>query len=237
MKTLVFNILVAASATVSALAQATVQPADGPPQPTRFQQLEMTYVDNLKRVHAPLLQQYLGELKLLLDKSSATEAVAIRAEVARVQKMVADGGLIEFSTSKPSMAATPPRGSDNGIVFTLEPHEAQPPQSDDKPVPIGEATWTLSKLQAGNYDVVAHYSCESLGTSPVVNISFNGESHSREFKPGNVTKNGAFRVMRLCQLKVKQEATFQKFTVTTPPGGEPWLFVKQILIVKSKEPK
>lgn len=223
----------------TARAQAPVQPAQpdaGPPQPTRFQQLELTYVDNLKRVHAPLLQQYLGELKALMDKSLAADAPAIKAEVARVQKMVAGTGLIEFSGK--SQAPNPPGMGGNGIVFTLEPHEAQPPQADDKPVPLGEASWTLSKLQAGSYDVIAHYSCEKLSASPTLKISFNGQDYTREFKPANVTKSGgAFRVMRMCQLKVKEDAAFQKFTVATASGGEPWVFVKQILIVKSKDSK
>ena len=228
-------ILATAFATTFTWAQNAVQPVAGPPQPTRFQQLELTYLDNLKRVHAPLLQQYLGELKALLEKSPPADAPAIKTEAARVQKMIGDGGLIEFTSNKPAPSAAPgPAG--NGIVFTLEPHETQPPQSDDKPVPLGTAAWTLSKLPAGNYDVIAHYSCQKLADNSSVKVSFHDQNLSHEVKPNNVTKSDAiFRVMRLGQLKLKDDATFEKFTVTASPGGEPWFFVKQILIVKSKD--
>ena len=232
-----FLIIALLTAVRGVFGQTPVQPVAGPPQPSRFQQMEITYLDNLRRVHAPLLQQYLAELKVLLDKSPAADAAAIKAEVARVQKMIAETGLIEFSNSKAPVVTDKPAGA-NGIVFTLEPHEAVPPQPDDKPVPVGKASWTLSRLPAGNYDVIAHYSCEKLGTSPVLNVAFQDQKFQRELKPSNVTKDSStFRVMRLCQLKLKEDATFQALSVDMATGEAPWFFVKQILIVKAKEPK
>lgn len=227
-------------AAVQGGAQTVVQPSAPPasnkkPAVSSLQTLEGTYVSNLKIVHAPLIQQYMGELKALLDKSPASDAPAIKAEMARVQKMIDGGGLIEYS-GKAAAPGGPAMG--NGIVFTLEPHEAQPPQPDDNPVPLGEASWTLSRLPAGNYDVIAHYSCETLPVTPVLKITFQGQEYQKELRPSNATRNSTtFRVMKLCQLRIKEDASFQKFTVTAGPGSEPWWFAKQILIVKAKEPK
>ena len=228
------SLLVVLLGGVRAFAQAPVQPLIGPVPPTRLQQLEMTYQDNLKRVHAPLLQQYLTELNALLAKSLAADASAIKAEIDRVQKMIASGGLIALD-KKAAVVADNSRNA-NGIVFTLEPHEAQPPPPNDSVTPLGTAAWTLSKLPAGNYEVIAHYACPKLPATPTLQISFHGQNFTRELKPNNVTKDGdTFRVLRLCQLRLKEDATYEALTVSSPANKEPWLMVKQILIVKAKD--
>jgi hypothetical protein len=127
----------------------------------------------------------------------------------------------------------------SGIVFTLEPKDATPLPADaggaDAVVPLARASWLLSSLPAGSYDVVAHYACAVLPAGAKVHVAFGAQEFDRDLQQAQLTKDQkTFRVMRLCQLTIKEEAVRQSFVVTAMPGSGPWIFLKQILIVKSK---
>jgi hypothetical protein len=224
-----FIVLALVAAAASGSSAQTPAPAASQ---TRLQKLELTYQDNLRKVQAPLLQQYLTELKALQAKAAPSEAAAIEAEIAQVQKLVASGGLVDLLPARPD--ATDTKGKSPGIVFTLDPHEARPPQVGDAPVPVGEASWSLSRLPAGNYDLIAHYACPALPPGATIEISFGDEKVTREIKPSHITLNGdTFRVMRLGRLKVSADTLGQAIVIKSSTPGEPWLFIRQALIVKA----
>jgi hypothetical protein len=219
-----------------ARSQTAVQPAEGPLPPTQLQTMELIYQKNLRAAQAPVVKEYLAQLSALLATSPAADTAAINGEIARVQKM-ATAGTVEFSGPKTIASPLGPAAA-GGIVFTLEPHEAQPPQKDDALVPIGEASWTLSKLPAGQYDVVAHYTCPTLPASPTVTLDYHGITLSRELKSTQVTKDDkSMRVIRLGQLKLSEDVLLEKVTLKAASTSQPWLFIKQILIVKAKDAK
>ena len=200
---------------------------------TRLQKLETTYQDNLRKVQAPLLQQYLAELKALQAKAAPADTAAIEAEIAQVQKLIASGGLVDLLPAKPVIADT--KGKTPGIVYTLEPQEAQPPQVGEAPVPIGEASWTLSRLPVGHYDLIAHYACPALPPDAKIEVSFGDQKVIREIKPSHITLTGdTFRVMRLGRIKVAADAFGQTISIKSSSPGDPWLFIRQTLIVKAE---
>lgn len=223
-----------------ALAQSAVSPEVGPPTPSRLQSMEAIYQKNLKAAQAPLLKEYLADLNALLLRAPAADAPAINAEIARVNKMIASG-MIEFSAAKPS--APPAKAGrplpSSGVVFSLDPNEAVPPQPADGAVPIGSASWTLSLLPAGTYEIIAQYSCTTLPTgSAKVKLDYHGNSFTRELKASQLTaKDGSFRVMRLGQITLTEDVSLEKVTLSTVEPGEPWFFVKHILVAKPKAPK
>lgn len=219
---------------------AQVVTPDGTPPATRLEQLEGTYSDLLKNAHLPMLRNYLAALQAMQTRALvASESAALKAEIARVQAIIAGKGIVDFDPPKqePAQAAKVVRKS--GIIFSLDPNEAMPlpvnATSPDATVPMGAATWKLSSLPAGSYDLVAHYACPNVAPGAKLHVSFAGQEFDRELKPAQITKdNKTFRVMRLCQFTIKQEAQLQNVVITATPAGEPWLFLKQVLIVKSK---
>ncbi len=216
------------------------RPANAPPQ-TRLEQLESTYNELLRGIHMPLLNQYLTDLQTLQSKALvASESAAVKAEIARVQAIIAGKGIVELDVPKAADAKTAGKVvKKSGVVFTLEPADASPVPADaaspDAVVPLGKATWVLSSLPAGSYDVVAHYACSSLPASAKVHVALGTQEFDREIPPAYLTKDlKTFRVMRLCQLTVKEEAVKQSIVLTAMPAGSPWIYLKQVLIVKSK---
>lgn len=199
---------------------------------TRLQKLELTYQDNLRKVQTPLLQQYLTELKALLAKASPGEIAAIEAEITQVQNLISSAGLVDLLPARPLTADT--KGKVPGIVYTLEPAEAQPPQAGETPVPVGEASWTLSRLPAGSYDLIAHYTCPALPPGATIEVTFGEQKTSREVKSSHITLTGdTFRVMRLGRIKVAADTFGQAIVIKSKTPGDPWLFIRQALIVKA----
>lgn len=223
-----------------ALAQGAVSPEVGPPPPSRLQTMEAIYQKNLKAAQAPLLKEYLADLNALLLRAPAADAPAINAEIARANKMIASG-VIEFASAKPAAPPTTvgrPLPS-SGVVFSLDPNEAEPAQPADGAVPIGSASWTLSLLPAGTYEIIAQYSCTTLPIgSAKVKLDYHGNTFTRELKANHLTaKDGSFRVMRLGQITLTEDVKLEKVTLSAVEAGEPWFFVKHILIAKPKAAK
>lgn len=229
---MIMRCILACILTVAMAARTAAQTPAPVASQTRLQKLELTYQDNLRKVQAPLLQQYLAELKALLAKASPADSAAIEAEITQVQKLSASNGLVDLLPAKSVIADT--KGKTPGIVYTLEPHEAKPPQAGETPVPVGEASWTLSLLPAGNYDLIAHYSCPALPPGAAVEISFGDQKITREIKPSHITLTGdTFRVMRLGRIKVAADTLGQAIVIKSQTPGDPWLFIRQALIVKA----
>ncbi|MDB6119903.1 MAG: hypothetical protein JWO08_3684 [Verrucomicrobiaceae bacterium] len=213
---------------------------DGTPSATRLEQLESTYSDLLKNAHQPLLKNYLAALQAQQSKALiAAETAALKAEIDRVQAILAGKGIVEFDLPKqePLQATKVVRKS--GIIFSLDPDEATPlpanAKGPDAVVPMGTATWKLSSLPAGSYDIIAHYACPAAAPGAKLHVSFSGQEFDRELKTAQLTKDDkTFRVIRLCQFTIKQEAQLQNVVITATPAGEAWLFLKQVLIVKPK---
>lgn len=218
-------------------AQTAVKPEEGSPQRSLLEAKEQIYQARLKEIQAPLLTDYLAELNaLLLNTTKPADEAAVKAEMERVNKMIISG-VVEMYAAKPAPSATDKK-TVTGIVFSLDPHEAMPAPAEGMPVPLGKAAWNLSLLPAGNYELVAYCACSKLPVTPAITIDYHGTTLTREFKVSNVTKNDStFRLVRLGQLKLTEDVKMEKITVTSSDTGEPWLFVKQILITRARPSK
>ena len=211
-----------------------------PVPPTRLEQLETTYNELLRGTHLPLLKQYLAELQALQSKALiASESASLKNEIARIQALIAGKGIVELDSPTPAAKMPGKVVRKSGIVFTLEPVDATPLPANatapDAVVPLGQASWLLSSLPAGSYDVVAHYACPALPDGAKIHIAFGKQEFDRQLQPAHLTKDAkTFRVMRLCQLTLTAEEVRQNVVVTALPAGTPWVFLKQVLIVKSK---
>ena len=221
-------------------AQAQLLTPEGSPPATRLELLEAQYLDLLKNAHLPLLKQYLIDLQSAQSRITSTaDTAALKAEIARVQGLIADKGIVEFDSHKQD-SAVPKVVRKSGIVFTLDPNEATPvppvANGPEAAVPLGAASWRLSALAAGTYDLVAHYTCPVPPPAAKVHVTFAGQEFDRVLTGSQATKDDkTFRVMRLCQFTIKQDTLLQSITITASPAGAPWLSLKQALIVKAKE--
>ena len=210
--------------------------------PGRLEQLEATYLENLRARHKPVIAQYLADLRVAQAKAiSAAEKSAYAAEIARVAKIVTDGGIVVPARKTPSPVAaasgTASAVQARGMVFSLDPEEAIPvPAAGTTSLMLGEAGWKLSKLAAGSYDIVAEYSCPTLPEGGAVEVEFAGQKITRVMRSSAATKDGeTYRLTRLTRLSVKDDQLAQVMTVRATGGTEPWLKVRRILISKSEK--
>ena len=103
-------------------------------------------------------------------------------------------------------------------------------------VPLGSATWKLSALAAGTYDLVARYTCPTVPAGAKLHVSFAGQEFDRVVTPSLVTKDAkTVRVVRLCQITIKQDVLMQPVVITASPSDSQWFLLSQGLIVRGKE--
>lgn len=239
MRRLFWLILLACLSALDARAQ-TAAPTDTTPVPlSKLEQMEATYRDSLKSRHLPLIQQYVTELRLAQTKAiTAAEKTVYAEEIARIARIVNEGGIVWPVTEAPiATAATPAASERSGVVFSLDPSETNPPQPDGaEVVSLGTTTWTLSRLPAGTYELVAEYSCPEVPEGGEVQVRFDGMEEKRSLKASNATKDPAtVRLMRLGRLVVKQEVLGGQITVSASPGPDAWFTVRRILIARPEK--
>ena len=222
------------------LAQQTSTPPPAPPSvASKLQEYEGKYQDNLRKIQAPILQLYLTDLNsLLAGVSLASDKEAVKAEIARVEKAIADAGVFDFSPPQPAaLAATRKRP---GVIFTLEPREASiaavTRSAGEAVTPIGMAAWTLSSLPAGRYTFVIHYTCPKMPPAAKLSLSFAGITKERELKPGPAAEEAKTDRILALPMTLTTDATKEPLKLSATPGSEPWFFVRQIVIIKPKEP-
>lgn len=223
-------------------AQAPLSDAEPPVPLSKLEQMEATYRESLRARHLPLIQSYFAELRAAQAKAATVaEKTAYGEEMARIAKLVNEGGIIWPRIEDPSPATQPAPVPDasqrSGVVFSMDPHETDPPQpTGAQSVPLGSATWTLSRLPAGTYELVAEYTCPVVPEGGEIHISFAGLEEKKSVKSGNVTKDAnTVRLMRLGKLVVKEEVLGGRITVSASPGPEAWFSVRRILIARPEK--
>ena len=80
------------------------------PSASRLEQLEATYLTNLRPLHAPVLQDYLRQLELLKNqftaRNRADDARQVDAEIQRVKSIISTTGVLPYPAVHP-----PPTGA------------------------------------------------------------------------------------------------------------------------------
>ncbi len=207
-----------------------------------LERLEAAYSETVRRSQAAVMQQYLGDLQALLARSSGSDADAVRFEIARVHKLMSEGTVIDVAPSivTPEVSGNGTGKRKHGIVFSLDPDEAEPVQAKGDAVALGTATWRLSRLQSGTYELIALCACPKLPEgSPSISVAYQGQTIQYTMQPGNRTKDeNSFRPITLGRFTIK-EAAINGAVVVTASGSPPWVRVKKIIItvIDPPEPK
>jgi hypothetical protein len=207
----------------------------------KLDQLEATYQSNLRERHRLIVQQYLTELRnaqaLAPDVASET---AFAQEIVRITELGKTAGPISLTQEKPS--PLPPSGkkgdrvlTSRGMAMSLDPAEALPAQpAGALHVAIGEASWRLSKIPAGSYDLVVEYVCPAIPGDAQLYLDYAGEKIVRPLRETHTTADmRTYRVMRLAQITLKEDAVDQALVLRATSTSAPWFFVKRIIVAKA----
>ena len=73
------------------------------PQPAaaaaKLREFDATYQAGLQKIQTPLLNDYARKLQQLITTAPVTDQPAIRAELGRVQKLIATGGIVDLRSA------------------------------------------------------------------------------------------------------------------------------------------
>ncbi len=227
MKTALLSLLSLVLIAAAALGQTT--PVQSP------EKLESTYHASLFVAQRPLFLQYLKELQSLLEKSPETDRDAIRFEISRINGLYTEGTPIDLTLKKDAPESETKTTKKRGIIFTLDPEETKPPHAKDSTISLGQAVWPFSKLAPGKYELVGLCACPSLPTAATISVAYHGLTSTVEVTTKNVTKTATtFRPITLGRFDLNEEVLKEDITVSAA-GDKPWLFVKQIRLIKLKD--
>lgn len=212
------------------------------PPSDKLDQLEATYQTNLRERHRVIIQQYLTELRnaqTVAPDAASKEAFA--QEIARITDLSTTGGPIPLTQETSSSPAPANKKgerimSSRGMAMSLDPEEALPAvPAGAAHVAIGEASWRLSKIPAGSYDLVAEYVCPAIPENAHLYLDYAGEKIVRPLRDTHTTADmSTYRVMRIARITLKEDAVDQTLVFRATATSAPWFFVKRVLIAKAQ---
>jgi hypothetical protein len=208
--------------------------------PKSLEDLRVTYAAALKKLHYPLLQQYLVELQTKRSGLSPQEQTALLAETSRVQSLISGSGVFE-PLQKQTPTTAPSSTLANrapGIILTLEPKEARPTTAvttgPDAHVLLGTASWRCRRIPAGTYDLVARY--EATQITPDAHLTITIGSQTFQKKVATATASGKGRILRLAQFTLEQDLVDSDITLTSSPAS-PWFKLRTAFVAKPQSDK
>ena len=231
---------------------------------TRLDQLDETYSSNLKKFHAPVIQEYLKELeklkKTFTTRGRDGDAARVQAEINKVQKIANNGGLLSYDPLKP---APPPPKPDDGPppprpggpppkrpqapALVLGASAAtqtapDPANLSERPteaaLPLGTAGWRVDKLPTGDYRVSILYSAKDSPAGLTVQAKIGTNSVQHSFTAANSTGSiNEFRIARLGVISLEQDIAQESLVLQCPEGTKPSIWVKQVMLMRVKDEK
>lgn len=231
----------------------TPEPGDAT---TRLGQLDLIYQQQLRARHIPLLSKYLTDLQL--EAARAADPAPYQQEIARVQGLISNGGVIDLvaaarelaSQATPGQPAPAPPPEKPALaekvdksVLSLTPSLAssiQPtPEGSASPTAaaIGRLAWKIDTLPAGSYEVILHYaSLDPVAAVPVV-VEFAGQKLEALIDKDRATKNTrSYRLMRLGRLKLEKAASGDELVLTAGGADTASLLVRHLHIAPASTP-
>ena len=223
---------------------------------SRLEVLDQTYNITLKRYHAPIIQEYLrdlAKLKKTLGAQSNNAAIAVQAEIDRVQK---GSGTLSYDCIKPRPPEDPARKPEpekqappsppqkktsapslvlavEGVTRSSPDARAMDPRPEGKALPIGIAEWRIPKLAAGDYRVSILYSSPASpeGVNLQVKLGANTVQHALAATDATGGIN-EFRIARLGVLSLEADALDQLLTLQNSDTDKTAVWVKQVILAK-----
>lgn len=236
-----FTLLIAGLMTLSSGAQ-TAETADAL---ARLREYEGTYQAGLRKIQAPLLADYAQKLQQLLGTAPPADQPAIRLEIARVQTLIATGGLVDLTspgaTQPGGPAPGPPSGAEMrpppGAVLVLKPDTAKGATVVGSALTIGKASWRIAHLGAGSYEITAVCSFPSFNGTASITASLAGEETSGEINSSKSTRTpDQFRLLKLGRLRFERDLNDEELRLELKAAELPGVQIRQVLILKPRPP-
>lgn len=224
-------------------AQPTPQPAAGV---ARLREFEATYQAGLQKIQTPLLNDYAQKLQQLAAAVPAADQAAVQAELARVQKIIATGGIVDLrsassATTQPEPAPQRPGPKAGGMkgppgaVLVLKPETAKGPAVLGSSLTLGKAAWTIEHLDAGAYEVMILCSFAPFSGTASIVATLDGQDATKELSPANAAgMPGQFPMLRLGRLQFDHDVDKKDLTIELQASELTGVQVRQVIISRPR---
>ncbi len=219
---------------------------------TNLDQLDSTYHTNLRKYHAPVIQDYLRELnklkQALAGRSRDMDAALVQAEIDKVNKLASIPGLLPYdSLSAPAADRSAKVSTDKkmeaAIVLSLGSETRGSPDNSTlkvrptgKALPIGAAEWAVEKITPGKYRVAMQYTCPEISEGVVITARIGTASVQRKLTSEDITGSlDEFRFAKLGTLTIDQEFSKEHFILQCPEPTKAFIWVRQVILTKIKD--
>lgn len=207
--------------------------------------LEEIYREQLKVLHIPLLGDYLTRLQELA--AVAPDPKPYEEEMARVQRWIAQGGVVDLRQAKRILEAKdggmPPADplpplpvGRNWIVLTPDLAERTEPEveitSSGAGVAVNEMVWRIEFLPPGSYEVVLRYaSAGSKDLETPVRVELAGQRIDDEVPPvGRRGNGGEYRLANLGRITVPATLKGEPLTLKVLGGDTAEIVVYEVIV-------
>lgn len=253
---------VAAGAASFPIVSAGQTPEGALPPAARFEQLDETYTSNLRKYHAPIIQEYLTALEKLKQsmeqKDRAESAASVQAEIDRVKRIAAGPGLLPYDSLKPARGEDEPdappapkpaekapkkTGAAGAVILAAAAAKKSsiapasfPDKPDGRAVPVSSAEWTVEKIPAGEYRVSILYSCAGKPANATIVLRLGQDRLQLPLTAANATGGvNEFRIARLGLIRLDKDLKGETLVLqNSDPTGTP-IWVRQVIISKATE--
>lgn len=225
--------------------------AASPSPASKLEQLESTYLFSLRKFHGPVLLDYQRELERLkqqlIARNRPEDAKQVDAEIEYVKTLTTTTGVLPYTSlippppAPPAPADLPPgpprRNKMPNSALTLTATEVSktslPMNVKADGLPLGSIEWPVSKLPAGNYDVVMLYSCAALETPEKITLNFAGKAFNVSLPIERVTgSETSYRPYRIAKITLDQDVTDSTLSVQSETPASPRLFIRGVYLVR-----
>jgi hypothetical protein len=223
----------------------------------RLEQLDETYSANLRRYHAPIIQEYLAALEKLRQtmalRSRPDGVGAVLAEIERVKKISSGSGLLPYDIPPPGDPAGPPpppspvgakppakAGPAGAIILSaasakkISPDPATLPEKPDgRAVPVGSAEWRIGQIAAGRYRISILYSCAGKPAASVISARLGEQRIEQTLTAENATGGiNEFRIAKLGVISLEKDGTGLSLVLQNSDAASAAIWVRQVIIAR-----
>lgn len=217
-------------------------------EPTRLEQLDTIYQQQLRALHMPLLSKYLTELQQQEARDANPDPY--RLEISRVQQWIATGGTVDvvaaarelsagtaqIASAAPSVAAAKAGPKLISLTPAFARSISHVPDDSASPIAaaVGRMSWRMDSLAAGTYQVVLHFALlPSLTTPTEVILDFAGQRLSTTVSPETGGKNPRqFRLLRMGQLTLEKTVEGAELSMTAGDAESRTLLIRHLHLTR-----
>ncbi len=233
----------------------TPAPAPAPtpapaPAATRLEQLDSTYLFNLRKFHGPVLLDYQHELERLkqqlIARNRPDDAKYVDAEIEYVKTLSTTTGILPYTSLIPpppaplDAATLDPRPRQKIIpeaalsLNAIEVSKSSFPMNDkSQGLPMGSAEWIVKSLPVGNYDVVMLFSCKTLEKPEVISLQFAGKEFKAPVPIERATGSDTdFRPYRIAKIVIDQAVSDGTFSIQGETPTTPHISIRSIFFIR-----